>query len=277
MKVKRLHVLIASIGMACLFFGVLNWMSDYRDEQGAAALNRDRLPRVMPGHAEMTVARQEVEAVERLRWDAAQSVAVVGEAYKPLRRQFGDIPPISRPLRAAKERQARGLSAEAQASARESWLALKAFRGKVSAATQSYQVVRGDTLWRIARSHSPARDGAGWVTIWKANKNLVTNFDRLEVGLTLTTPGHATPSEALSGKIVFTYSIANFPTLRCLEQIRNDVCYHKANVKVVSVGAGLAYGALGSSHQALEDIAVLRALPEMTVIAPGDGCPSGEA
>lgn len=75
---------------------------------------------------------------------------------------------------------------------------------------------------------------------------------------------------ALSGKIVFTYSIANFPTLRCLEQIRNDVCYHKANVKVVSVGAGLAYGALGSSHQALEDLAILRALPEMTVVAPGD-------
>lgn len=75
---------------------------------------------------------------------------------------------------------------------------------------------------------------------------------------------------ALSGKIVFTYSIANFPTLRCLEQIRNDACYHKANLKVVSVGGGLAYGALGSSHQATEDIAVMRALPGMTVVAPGD-------
>jgi transketolase len=75
---------------------------------------------------------------------------------------------------------------------------------------------------------------------------------------------------ALSGKIVFTYSIANFPTLRCLEQIRNDVCYHKADVKIVSVGGGLAYGALGSSHQATEDLAILRALPDMTVIAPGD-------
>lgn len=75
---------------------------------------------------------------------------------------------------------------------------------------------------------------------------------------------------ALSGKIVFTYSIANFPTLRCLEQIRNDGCYHKANLKVVSVGGGLAYGALGSSHQATEDIAVLRSLPGMIVVAPGD-------
>jgi transketolase len=75
---------------------------------------------------------------------------------------------------------------------------------------------------------------------------------------------------ALAGKIVFTYSIANFPTLRCLEQIRNDVCYHNANVKIVAVGGGLAYGALGASHHATEDIAILRALPNMVVVAPGD-------
>lgn len=75
---------------------------------------------------------------------------------------------------------------------------------------------------------------------------------------------------AMSGRIVFTYSIANFPTLRPLEQIRNDVAYHGANVVVVSVGGGMAYGALGASHHATEDLAVLRSLPGMTVIAPGD-------
>src|SRR5262249_11266059 len=75
---------------------------------------------------------------------------------------------------------------------------------------------------------------------------------------------------ALSGKIVFTYSIANFPVLRCLEQIRNDVCYHHANVKVVAVGGGLAYGSLGASHHATEDLAVMRSLPGMVVVAPGD-------
>jgi len=75
---------------------------------------------------------------------------------------------------------------------------------------------------------------------------------------------------ALCGKIVFTYSIANFPILRCLEQIRNDVCYHNANVKIVAVGGGLAYGALGSSHHATEDLAIMRCLPRMTVVAPGD-------
>lgn len=75
---------------------------------------------------------------------------------------------------------------------------------------------------------------------------------------------------ALSGKIVFTYSIANFPTLRCLEQIRNDVCYHNANVKIVAVGGGFAYGAQGMTHHATEDLAIMRALPNMTVVAPGD-------
>jgi transketolase len=75
---------------------------------------------------------------------------------------------------------------------------------------------------------------------------------------------------ALSGHIVFTYSIANFPTLRCLEQIRNDVCYHDAPVKIVAIGGGFSYGALGVSHHATEDLAIMRSLPQMTVLCPGD-------
>jgi transketolase len=75
---------------------------------------------------------------------------------------------------------------------------------------------------------------------------------------------------ALSGHTVFTYSIANFPTLRCLEQIRNDACYHAANVKVVAIGAGFSYGALGISHHATEDLSIMRALPAMTVFSPAD-------
>jgi transketolase len=75
---------------------------------------------------------------------------------------------------------------------------------------------------------------------------------------------------ALMGKIVFTYSIANFPTLRCLEQIRNDVCYHNLNVKIVAIGGGLAYGSHGYTHHAVEDLAIMSALPNMTVAAPAD-------
>ena len=75
---------------------------------------------------------------------------------------------------------------------------------------------------------------------------------------------------ALEGKNVFMYSIANFPTMRCLEQIRNDCAYHNANVKIICVGGGFVYGALGMSHQATEDIAIMRALPNMVVMAPAD-------
>lgn len=75
---------------------------------------------------------------------------------------------------------------------------------------------------------------------------------------------------ALEGNVVFTYSIGNFPTLRCLEQIRNDVAYHHANVKIIAVGGGFAYGNLGMSHHATEDIAIMRTIPGMTVFSPAD-------
>lgn len=75
---------------------------------------------------------------------------------------------------------------------------------------------------------------------------------------------------ASEGYHVFTYSIANFPTFRCAEQIRNDVAYHNLPVTVVSVGGGLAYGALGYSHHAVQDYALMRTLPNMLIAAPGD-------
>lgn len=75
---------------------------------------------------------------------------------------------------------------------------------------------------------------------------------------------------ALSGHVACTYSIANFPVLRCLEQVRNDICYHNLNVTIVAVGGGLAYGAQGYTHHGVEDLAVMRVLPNMTVLAPGD-------
>ncbi len=75
---------------------------------------------------------------------------------------------------------------------------------------------------------------------------------------------------ARCGKTPFVYSIANFPTLRCFEQTRNDVCYHDGNVKIVAVGGGLAYGPQGYTHHGVEDLAVMRALPNMTIVAPAD-------
>ena len=73
---------------------------------------------------------------------------------------------------------------------------------------------------------------------------------------------------ALEGKRVFTYSIGNFPTMRCLEQIRNDLAYHDLNVTVVGSGGGFSYGALGMSHHATEDLSIMRSLPGVEVVAP---------
>lgn len=75
---------------------------------------------------------------------------------------------------------------------------------------------------------------------------------------------------AMSGFKVFVYSIGNFPTQRCLEQIRVDVCYHNAHVIVAAVGGGFSYGSQGYTHHAIEDLAVMRSLPKMRVAAPAD-------
>ncbi|HLP06142.1 MAG TPA: transketolase C-terminal domain-containing protein [Paludibacter sp.] len=75
---------------------------------------------------------------------------------------------------------------------------------------------------------------------------------------------------AMEGYCVYIYSIGNFPTLRCMEQIRYDICYHNLNVKIVAVGGGYAYGPLGVSHQATEEIGMLRTIPNLVVCAPAD-------
>lgn len=82
---------------------------------------------------------------------------------------------------------------------------------------------------------------------------------------------------ALSKKIPFIYSIIPFATMRCFEQIRNDVCYQNLDVKIVGVGSGFAYGSAGSTHHAIEDIAIMKVLPNMTIICPGDPLESQKA
>ena len=107
---------------------------------------------------------------------------------------------------------------------------------------------------------------------WEKLPNQFINAGIAEQNMTTVAAGMA-----LEGKTVFTYSIGNFPTLRCLEQIRNDCAYHNANVKIVCIGGGFVYGSLGMSHHATEDIAVLRALPDVVVMAPGDLVEAQEA
>jgi transketolase len=75
---------------------------------------------------------------------------------------------------------------------------------------------------------------------------------------------------ALSGKIVYVYSIVPFVTMRCFEQVRVNLAYMNTNVRMVGVGAGFSYGPAGATHHSIEDISIMRSLPNMTVCCPGD-------
>jgi transketolase len=82
---------------------------------------------------------------------------------------------------------------------------------------------------------------------------------------------------ASTGKIVFAVSPASFLTARALEQIKNDVCYSDQPVKLIGISAGVSYGALGSTHHAIHDIAVLRAINNITIVVPSDNLETIEA
>ncbi len=75
---------------------------------------------------------------------------------------------------------------------------------------------------------------------------------------------------AMEGKVPIIYSIAPFATMRNFEQIRNDICYQNLNVKIVGMGAGFSYGSYGHTHHGLEDLGILRTLPNLVILAPGD-------
>jgi len=128
-----------------------------------------------------------------------------------------------------------------------------------------------ETLGDLART-----DPRVWLVTGDLGYSVVENFETefperyLNAGVAEQNMTGVAAGIAMSGGVVFTYSIANFPTLRCLEQIRNDVCFHDADVKVVAVGGGFVYGSLGHTHHAIEDLAVMRTMPGMTVVAPAD-------
>ena len=75
---------------------------------------------------------------------------------------------------------------------------------------------------------------------------------------------------AMEGMRPVIYSIVPFATMRNFEQIRNDICYQNLNVKIVGVGAGFSYGPYGHTHHGLEDIGMLRTLPNLVILTPGD-------
>ena len=82
---------------------------------------------------------------------------------------------------------------------------------------------------------------------------------------------------ASAGKVVYAVSPASFLTARALEQIKNDVCYSDRPVKLVGISAGVSYGALGSTHHSTHDLAALRAIENITIIAPADNLETAQA
>ena len=101
--------------------------------------------------------------------------------------------------------------------------------------------------------------------VWEQFPNRILNAGIAEQGMVSLAAGLAA-----TGRTVVVYSIGNFPTLRPLEQIRNDCAYPGMNVKIVCIGGGFVYGSLGMSHHATEDLAVMRAIPGVACFAPGD-------
>ena len=98
------------------------------------------------------------------------------------------------------------------------------------------------------------------------------NFPELYINVGIAEQNMASIAAGISseGFTVFCYSIANFNTFRCAEQIRNDIDYHQFPVCTVSVGGGLAYGNLGYSHHAIQDYALMRSFPNTTIFSPAD-------
>ena len=101
------------------------------------------------------------------------------------------------------------------------------------------------------------------------DKFKITNPDQIiNVGISEQNMAGLATGLALCGKKVFCYSIANFTVLRSIEYIRNGPCYHDLDVKFVSGGTGYSYGSLGYTHHAIEDISIIKSLPNIDIFSP---------
>lgn len=128
------------------------------------------------------------------------------------------------------------------------------------------------TLLECARADNSlfvvTSDARGSVTLTDFEKQLPDQF--VETGIAEQNAAGISAGLGLSGKRVFLCGPACFYSARSVEQIKNDIAYGNADVKVVGVSGGVAYGALGSTHHSLHDIALYRAIPNMTIVLPAD-------
>ena len=187
MRITRLQLLIAFIcliGLAYASFRLLMVRSATLPSRERQPLSTPPLPTPSTTTTVSPVAPPQVDVHQQ----TARLVADVGEAYRALAKKWGEVPEIQHDLRQAKQALTEGHTEAATASARSAWARLKGFHVPTTHGRGWYNVVHGDTLWRIAKRHSPVHRGAAWVAIWKANKRLIKDFNRLEVGWSLRIP-----------------------------------------------------------------------------------------
>lgn len=111
-------------------------------------------------------------------------------------------------------------------------------------------------------------DAKGSVTLGEFEKSLPEQF--VEMGIAEQNTVGVAAGLARGGKLPFVCGPACFYSARAIEQVKNDVAYADTNVKIVGVSGGVSYGALGSTHHSLHDIAFMRAIPNMSVVLPCD-------
>lgn len=128
-----------------------------------------------------------------------------------------------------------------------------------------------DTLTKLARKNNNIyllSSDMGFTVFENFRNEFPDRF--LNVGIAEANMASVAAGLALCGKTVYIYSFIPFATMRCFEQIRIDICYHNANVKIIGLGEGLTYALEGPTHHSIEDIAIMRVLPNMKVVCPGD-------
>jgi transketolase len=135
-----------------------------------------------------------------------------------------------------------------------------------------------ETLLEMARKDprimAVTSDAKGSVTLGDFEKNLPQQF--LELGIAEQNTVGVSAGLARSGKRPFVCGPASFYSARAIEQVKNDVAYAGSNVKIVGVSGGVSYGALGSTHHSLHDIAFMRAIPNLVVVLPCDNAQTRE-
>jgi hypothetical protein len=180
--ITRLHVILVLLAIAGAGAGTYWW----KHHSPHAPLVATR----PPADDELLVSTTKPEAAKAAavsKDDAQQTITMVETAYEPLRARHGTIRSIFQPLELARRLLKEGLYDQSRATALDAWSAVQDFQKGLSNAG-TYEVARGDSLWTIARDHSPVRQGPAWVTLWRANKTQIPDFNRIEVGWRLTIP-----------------------------------------------------------------------------------------